>query len=231
MHGAQALVEQRKHPRAHLRLPARLRWQGPLGMQLELTETIDVARDGVLVLRGQDSLAAMSRLWIVFPFDVDDSAPVQPETPARIVRVDEKPGSGSRVALRLEQPRRQSRMVFQRERRATPRVACSLPIFVRAAGTPFPEESMTRDFSRSGVRFETSHVYTAGEDVLAKVPWGEWAKAGEIAGRVLRVDALDWQTAGLPGVCSGASAVFTCVAVQWIKQEVSRMHAARAARS
>jgi len=225
MQGAQVLVEQRRHPRAHLALPARLRWQGPLGMRLELTETIDVARDGVLVHRGEDSLALMSRVWIVFPFDADDSAPAQPETPAHIVRVEQKSAGGYRVALQLEQPRRQSRVPFQRERRATPRVQFSLPIFVRPAATPFPEESMTRDFSRSGVLFETSHIYTAGEDVLAKVAWGEWAKAGEIAGRVFRVDPLQSHTVQAAG--SEASAVFSCVAVQWTDRPLSRIQSAR----
>jgi PilZ domain len=230
MQRAHVLVEQRKHPRAHLRLPARLRWQGPLGMRLELTETIDVARDGVLVHRGEDSLALMSRVWIAFPFDADDSATAQPETPGRVVRcgrVEDKSGGGYRVALRLEQPRRELPMVFQRERRAAPRAHFSLPVFVRAADKPFPEESMTRDFSRCGMRFETSHVYACGEKVLAKVPWGEWAKAGEIAGRVLRVDPLDSHGAQSATDCGGASAVFTCVAVQWLDQEVSRIGMAR----
>jgi len=225
MQRAHVLIEQRKHPRALLRLPARLRWQGPLGMRLELTKTIDVARDGVLVHRGEDVLALMSRVWIAFPFDTDDSAPAQPETPARIVRVEEKSGDGYRVALQLEQPRRQLPMVFQRERRATPRAHFSLPVFVRPVGTPFPEESMTRDFSRSGMLFETLHVYTCGEEVFAKVPWG--AKAGEIAGRVLRVNALDLHAAQAANDGGAASAVFTRVAVQWIEQEVSRIGIAR----
>jgi hypothetical protein len=48
MRKAHVLVERRRHARAHLRLPARVRWQGPLGMQLELTDTVDMSREGVL---------------------------------------------------------------------------------------------------------------------------------------------------------------------------------------
>ena len=41
-------VDLRKSPRARLHLPARIRWLGPLGMRLEITETIDVSREGLL---------------------------------------------------------------------------------------------------------------------------------------------------------------------------------------
>ncbi len=199
-------------------------------MRLEITETIDVARDGVLLHRDEDSLALMSRVWIAFPFDANDSAPVQPETPARILRAEGESGGGYRVALQLEQPRRESREATQQERRASPRIQFSLPIFVRPAGTPFPEESMTHDFSWSGVRFETSHVYSTGEAVLAKISWGEWAEAGEISGRVVRVEAVDSQPDQPANVPSGVSAVFSCVAVQWTDRESERKCTAQARR-
>jgi hypothetical protein len=76
---------------------------------------------------------------------------------------------------------------------------------------------MTQDISSTGARFETSHIYAAGEVVIAKIPWGEWSRAGEIPGRVVRVEAMD----DVPGPApqadpkTGASAIFTAVAVQW----------------
>jgi hypothetical protein len=46
-------LELRKHPRAQLRLPARVRWRGPLGMRMESTHTLDVSRSGIRVQRNE----------------------------------------------------------------------------------------------------------------------------------------------------------------------------------
>jgi hypothetical protein len=227
MQSAQVLVEQRKHPRAHLRLAARIRWQGPLGMRLEVTQTINVSREGLLLHRDEDSLALMSRVWIAFPFEPSSDAGAQPETPARIVRVDPEPDGGYRVGLQLQPAHRGTPPAGQAERRASSRVPFSLPIFVRPAETPWPEESMTRDFSRSGMRFETSHIYTVGEAVLAKIPWSEWANAGEISGRVVRVEPTDSQPAQEDDGRPTARTIFSCVAVEWNNQEIHSKPAAK----
>lgn len=93
----------------------------------------------------------------------------------------------------------------------------SLPIFIRAAGSPWPEESMTQNISRAGARFETAHIYSAGDAILAKIPWGEWEHAGEIRARIVRVDPAT----NPPGPVSradlesGMSAMLTSVAVRW----------------
>ena len=50
---------------------------------------------------------------------------------------------------------------------------------------------MTQDISQHGTRFETSHIYAPGDKVLAKIPWGEWSKTGEVAGRVVRVESVE----------------------------------------
>lgn len=227
MQFAQVLVEQRKHPRAVLRLPARIRWQGPLGMRLEVTQTINVSREGVLLYRDEDSLALMSRVWIAFPFEASSNADAQPETPARIVRVDPEPNGGYRVGLQLRSAHRGVPPAGRPERRASTRVPFSLPIFVRPAESPWPEESMTHDFSRSGMRFETSHIYTIGETVLAKIPWGEWAKAGEISGRVVRVEPTESEAAQTDEGRAAARTIFSCVAVQWNNQETRSRPTAR----
>jgi hypothetical protein len=78
---------------------------------------------------------------------------------------------------------------------------------------------MTQDVSQHGVRFETSNIYAAGDEVLAKIPWGEWSKTGEIAGRVVRVAAME----DVPGPApvadpeAGKSAIITSVAVEWLR--------------
>jgi hypothetical protein len=216
MERSTALAEMRKHSRAQLQLLARIRWHGPLGMRLEVTHTVDVSRDGLLIHRNQPC-DVPTRVWVAFPFDPAANFAAQPETPARIVRAEEDPAGGYRIGVRLLRPPRWTPRPADQERRRSPRMPFALPIFVRPAGTPWPEESMTQDLSRSGVRFETSHIYAAGEMVLAKITWGEWAKAGEIPGRVVRVEAMD----DVPGPAplanpeAGTSAIFTSVAVQW----------------
>ncbi|MBZ5503660.1 MAG: PilZ domain-containing protein [Acidobacteriia bacterium] len=218
MHRSATLTELRRHPRAQLRLPARIRWHGPLGMRLEETQTIDVSREGLLFHR-DEPCDAPARAWVTFPYDPADASTAQPETPASVVRVERDPGGGFRVGLRLQLRLRQTGQRVARERRSSPRWPFALPIFVRPAGTPWPEELMTLDLSRAGVRFETSQVYAAGDLVLAKIPWGEWVRAGEWAGRVVRVEAREPMTGpSLPGGReSGAEATLSQVAVQWIK--------------
>ncbi len=218
MHRSATLTELRRHPRAQLRRPARIRWHGPLGMRLEETQTIDVSREGLLFHR-EEPCDALARAWVAFPYDPAAAGTVQPETPARVVRVERDPAGGFRVGLRLQLRPRQTAQRLAFERRSSPRWPFALPIFVRPAGTPWPEESMTQDVSRTGVRFETSQVYAAGDLVLAKIPWGEWERAGEWAGRVVRVETRE-QTTGpsvLGGRKSGAEAALSQVAVQWIK--------------
>ena len=208
-----ASLDLRKHPRALLRLPVRLRWSGPLGMRLEVTHTIDTSKEGLLVRRAEPC-ELFTRVWAAFPYDPQGAA--QPETPATVVRVERDPRGSFRVALRLELAAHRASRKPVKERRKEPRLYFALPVFVRPFGTPWPEESMTQDVSRSGVRFETAHVYKPGENVLAKISWAAWAGQREIPGRVMRI-----QTAGNgngsplsdPYVPTGDSQ--TSVAVRW----------------
>jgi hypothetical protein len=219
MERSPALAEMRNHSRAQLELPVRIRWHGPLGMRLEVTHTEDVSREGLLIHRNQ-SCDVPARVWVAFPFDPAANSAVQPETPARIVRAEEDPSGGYRIGVRLLRPPRWSPRIADQERRSSPRIPFALPIFVRPAGTPWPEESMTQDLSRSGVRFETSHIYAAGEMVLAQIPWGEWAKAGELPGRVVRVETMDGAAdrALLASQKTGTNAIFSSVAVEWTNE-------------
>jgi len=217
MHRSNTRTEHRKHPRARLSLPARIRWHGPLGMRLEQTSTIDMSREGLLLHR-DEPCAVPARVWIVCPFDSATTAFVQPETPARIVRVQSDPAGGFRVAVQLLPPAKEPAYPRAQDRRTSPRLALALPIFIRSGDFPWPEECMTENVSQGGARFETSQVCSVGDMVRARVPWSEWASAAEMTGRVLRVETLE-EPAGISPTGSteiGTSATLSRVAVQWL---------------
>src|ERR1700683_282185 len=213
---APTFLELRKHPRAQLRLPQAVPWRGPLGMRMESTHTLDVSRNGIRVQRAE-SCESGSRVWVVFPFDAASAAGVPPETPARVVRVESHSGAGYQVSLQLELPARTASRPTDRERRACSRISFALPIFVRALGFPWPEESMTQNISRTGARFESAHIYSAGDPVLAKIPWGDWARAGEIPARIVRVENCATPASSVPlsNPLAGMSAILTSIAVRW----------------
>jgi len=134
---ANPFVEMRKHPRAQLGMGARIRWRGPLGMRMEVTRTIDVSRDGVRVPRSE-ACEIGSRVWVTFPFDSSPSAAAQPETPARVVRVEQNSQRGYDVSLQLELPPRNRERPKSQERRSCSRITFAIPMFVRVAGSPWP---------------------------------------------------------------------------------------------
>ena len=216
MSPASRFLELRKHPRAQLKLPARVRWRGPLGMGMESSHTLEVSRNGIRVPRNEPC-EFDSRVWVVFPFDAASASGPPPETPARVVRVESGSGGGYQVSLQLELPSRIASRPADRERRACSRISFALPSFVRALGFPWPEESMTQNISRTGARFESAHIYSAGDAVLAKIPWGDWARAGEIPARIVRVEncATPSSPAPLSNPLAGISAILTSVAVRW----------------
>jgi hypothetical protein len=211
-------LEQRRSPRVQLALPARVRWHGPLGMRLEVTETADISREGLLVRR-KDRCSAGTRVWVAYPFDRGASASEHTETPARVTRVEPVSPEEFRVALQLVQPRKAFFVRPGAERRGSARVYSAVPIFVRTAAGRWPEECMTQDISRNGVRFETCQIYGASDRVLAKIPWSEWERAGEMEGRVVRVSAVNEISIPAPIARPevGMSAMYTSVAIQWVK--------------
>jgi hypothetical protein len=80
-------MESREHRRVRMRLPVRLRWTTPFGQKIELGETIDVSRSGLLVSTKEPHTSGV-RLWVTFPYD-SSPGDGQPEMSARIVRCGE----------------------------------------------------------------------------------------------------------------------------------------------
>jgi len=80
-------MDTRKHRRVRMRLPVRLRWTTPFGQRIELGETMDVSRSGLLVATHESHAWGVS-LWVTFPYDASlpDS---QPEMSARVTRCEE----------------------------------------------------------------------------------------------------------------------------------------------
>ena len=70
-----------------MRLPVRLRWSAPLGQKIELADTIDVSRTGLLVSTKEPHAPGVT-VWVTFPYDAS-LADGQPEIPARVARCDE----------------------------------------------------------------------------------------------------------------------------------------------
>jgi len=80
-------MDTREHRRVRMRLPVRMRWTTPLGQKIELGETIDVSRSGLLVSTKESHTAGIT-LWVTFPYDASLSDG-QPEILARVARCNE----------------------------------------------------------------------------------------------------------------------------------------------
>jgi hypothetical protein len=70
--------ESRRHPRARVRLPVRIRWRDAFGLRSEDAETLDLSRNGVLV-PGNESWSDHTRFWVTLPYDAKDATGLQPE--------------------------------------------------------------------------------------------------------------------------------------------------------
>ncbi len=80
-------MDSREHRRVRMRLPVRLRWTTPFGQKIELGETIDVSRSGLLVSTKEPHTSGVP-LWVTFPYDAS-LGDGQPEMLALIVRCGE----------------------------------------------------------------------------------------------------------------------------------------------
>jgi PilZ domain-containing protein len=80
-------MDTRQHRRVRLRLPVRLRWTTPFGQKIELADTMDVSRSGLLVSTKESHTPGVT-VWVTFPYDASLSDG-QPEIRARVVRCAE----------------------------------------------------------------------------------------------------------------------------------------------
>jgi hypothetical protein len=194
------VVERRLHPRALLSLPVRLRWLGPLGLEAEISETLDAARGGVLV-SSRESRAEGTIVWVTFPFDAAASA-AEPETSAHVARAKTTPSGGFLAGIAFANGKSQSHqanealpsanagthtnpIIKNRRRRARARLA--LPVRIRGADQSWPDDAMTMDISHTGLLFCTLRVYEHGELLMLALPRSPWISAGDRRARVARI--------------------------------------------
>ena len=81
-------MDRREHRRVRMSLPVRLRWAAPLGQKIELCETFDASRNGLLVFTKAPHVTGVP-LWVTFPYDASPPDG-QPEILARVVRCGER---------------------------------------------------------------------------------------------------------------------------------------------
>src|SRR5437667_11331965 len=77
-------MDSREHRRVRMRLPVRMRWTTPFGQKIELGQSIDVSRSGLLVSTKEFHTPGVA-LWGTFPYDASLSD-AQPKTLARAAR-------------------------------------------------------------------------------------------------------------------------------------------------
>lgn len=198
----------RAHRRVRMRLPARLRWTSPFGQKIELAETKDVSRGGLL-LTSSELHAPGVPLWVTFPYEVS-LREGQPEVPARVVRCQELSASTLHFSLAIQfngQARSVSNGNGARrdpERRRSPRRTLATPIRVRPENVPWFEEAMLLDFSPGGMRFRSQREYAAGELLNISLEDGSsagWPGSGEFRAKVVHVAAAADGVAVDVGVC------------------------------
>jgi hypothetical protein len=193
-------AERRRHPRALLSLPVRLRWLGPLGLETEISETLDVGRGGILV-SSREPRAEGELAWVTFPFDAG-AANAEPETPAHVSRAKTTPSGGHLAGIALADCATHSRATGNSisslitpvksqycgaERRRHPRTRLALLIRIRGADPAWPEDTMTVDISRRGLQFCTLRVHDRGGAVTLALPRSPWLSGGDRRARVARI--------------------------------------------
>jgi hypothetical protein len=198
-------TELRQHPRVPLVLSVRVRWLGALGLEQEISETVDTGRGGLLTSSAQDRSPG-SPAWVTFPYDADVASAV-PEFPSRVVHCraasdgkhlvglaflankNVNNGNGGSLTGRTSFWRSLRASPRFTERRGSARVALALPITIRRAGSLWTDESMTADVSSSGVSFTSIQVYELGDPIAIELPAGRWIASGHHAAKIVRISA------------------------------------------
>lgn len=184
----------RAYRRARMRLPARLRWTSPFGQKIELAETMDVSRGGLL-LSSMELHAPGVPLWVTFPYDASFREG-QPEVPARVVRSEGSSAAPLPFSLAISFEG-QARFVSNGNgarrdpgRRQSSRRSLAMPIRVRPENVPWFEEAMSLDLSPRGMRFRSRREYATGDLLriaLEDASSTSWPGSGEFRAKVVRV--------------------------------------------
>ena len=198
----------RAYRRVRMRLPARLRWITPFGQKIELAETMDVSRGGLLLsIRGLHAQGIL--LWVTFPYDAFFREG-QPEAPARVVRCEQLSAAPVLFSLAIQfetqahYARNGNGARREPERRGSPRRSLAMPIRVHQESVPWFEEAMSLDFSPRGMRFRGQREYAAGELLriaLEDVSSASWPGSGEFRAKVVRIAPVQDGVAVDVGVC------------------------------
>ncbi|MGH9593734.1 MAG: PilZ domain-containing protein [Bryobacteraceae bacterium] len=166
----------------------RLRWLGPFGLEVELSETLETGRGGMLTA-SHEARRAGAAVWVTFPYDAGLSQAV-PEVAARVAHSRTTEEGRNLVGLAFA-----PRITFTREgargaddRRGEDRVPLALPITIEREDSPWPDETMTVDMSPRGVLYCTLRVYEAGEVIEVMVQSGRWVTGGRRKAKVARVE-------------------------------------------
>ena len=184
----------RSYRRVRMRLPARLRWITPFGQKIELAETVDVCRSGLL-LTSVESHTTGVPLWVTFPYDAS-FRDGQPEVLARVAHCGESSAAPRAFAAAIHFDRSArtdangNRSSHDPERRGSPRRTLSVPIRVRPEHVPWFEEAMSLDFSPRGMRFRSHREYAQGQ--MLRIALGDasstsWPGSGESCAKVVRI--------------------------------------------
>jgi hypothetical protein len=208
--------ERRRRQRVHLEMLVRIRWLGPFGLETEITQTLNVSRDGLLVssanLRQTGTL-----LWATFPYDAA-VAFSESETQGRVARcaVASAPDNATDIASRntiaiafhhhdlnpmvaaLTKNNLSIRAGrIERRRHARIPIAFLIRIDRRDHVTqnlqsphespPWPEETMTVDVSPAGMLFCTLQIYELGEQLAISAQVGRKLST-ERRARIVRVN-------------------------------------------
>ena len=106
-------MDRREHRRVRMSLPVRLRWAAPLGQKIELCETFDASRNGLLVFTKAPHVTGVP-LWVTFPYDASPPDG-QPEVLAHVVRSGERleviRGMNAREKVQAQSTSKQERSV------------------------------------------------------------------------------------------------------------------------
>ncbi len=184
--------DQRVRARIRMELPVRIRQIGPPFDSVEVTSTLDVSRNGVLI-RTRQPYVMNSTVWVTMPYH--EKSPNNLEFPASVVRMDKRDDGFAEIAVQFHSARAdQLRPTYHftpaagpqktSDRRTRNRVRMTLPIRVREGQAA--EESVTVDVSRHGVLFQSAKNYPVGQQVWVVMPYQPGAAPAEVPARVVR---------------------------------------------